>query len=194
MLKLRVDALAREHEKNFIRLSAGMGTKGERLYEWLRIERNEFRTPDGYKYYLMVRRSISDPKELAYYTCFVNSDATIQQIVEVAGSRWSIEECFEMAKGETGLDEYEVRTYQGWNRHILMSLWALFILVAIKQRIQDPDEGKKEAKENNEINTDENEFPIEENPSPPQPKKTSMGEYKKKQKNLSQSRFKLSVA
>jgi len=191
-----VNKFSDENCSDFVRLSAGEGSKGERLYDWLLVERNERKTPDGYKYYLLVRRSISDPKELAYYTCFVFSNATLQEIVNVAASRWSIEECFEMAKGETGLDEYEVRTFHGWKRHILMSLWSLFILVALRQKIPDPFE------EEAENNTDEREMdvaqvePLTEGnpPSETEPKESSLAAFKKKRKLLSLSRSRKSVA
>jgi SRSO17 transposase len=110
-------------EEDWQRLSAGEGSKGPRLYDWARAEL--FRLPDpGWNHWLLVRRSISDPKDLAYYVCFGPADTSLAELVRVAGTRWAIEECIETAKGEVGLDEYEVRKWQGWYRHITLSLMA----------------------------------------------------------------------
>ena len=118
------------------RLSCGLGTKGERLYDWLLVKRSEINTLEGYERSLLVRRSITTG-ELAYYSVFAPCGTSLDTLVVVAGSRWSIEECFEMAKGETGLDHYEVRTYHGWQRHMMLSMWALFILVYLKNKMND---------------------------------------------------------
>jgi len=105
------------------RLSAGEGAKGPRLYDWAR--ERLFRLPDpGWEHWLLVRCSLSDPRELAYYVVFGPADATLEDLVRVAGTRWTIEECLEAAKGEVGLDEYEVRKWDGWYRHITLALLA----------------------------------------------------------------------
>jgi SRSO17 transposase len=105
------------------RLSAGAGAKGPRLYDWARVRL--FRLPDpGWEHWLLVRRSIADPSELAYYVVFGPADATLEELVRVAGTRWTIEECLEAAKGEVGLDDYEVRKWDGWYRHITLALLA----------------------------------------------------------------------
>ena len=110
-------------DEDWQRLSAGDGAKGPRLYDWARAEL--FRLPDpGWNHWLLVRRSIDDPKDLAYYVCFGPADTSLEELVRVAGTRWAIEECIETAKGEVGLDEYEVRKWQGWYRHITLSLLA----------------------------------------------------------------------
>jgi SRSO17 transposase len=72
----------------------------------------------------LVRRSLTDPTDLAYYVVFGPAATTLEEVVGVAGSRWAIEECIEAAKGEVGLDEYEVRSWTGWYRHITLSLLA----------------------------------------------------------------------
>jgi len=105
------------------RLSAGEGAKGPRLYDWARIRL--FRLPDpGWEHWLLVRRSLADPTEVAYYVVFGHDDATLAELVRVAGMRWTIEECLEAAKGEVGLDEYEVRKWDGWYRHITLAMLA----------------------------------------------------------------------
>jgi SRSO17 transposase len=110
-------------DEDWQRLSAGDGSKGPRLYDWARAQL--FRLPDpGRNHWLLVRRSISDPKDLAYYVCFGPADTSFAELVRVAGTRWAIEECIETAKGEVGLDEYEVRKWEGWYRHVTLSLLA----------------------------------------------------------------------
>jgi SRSO17 transposase len=110
-------------EEDWQRLSAGDGSKGPRVYDWARAEL--FRLPDpGWNHWLLVRRSIDDPTEVAYYVCFGPADTSLEELVRVAGTRWAIEECIETAKGEVGLDEYEVRKWEGWYRHITLSLLA----------------------------------------------------------------------
>jgi len=105
------------------RLSAGDGAKGPRLYDWARVRL--FRLPDpGWDHWLLVRRSIADPTDLAYYVVFGPAEAELVELVRVAGIRWSIEECLEAAKGEVGLDQYEVRKWDGWYRHVTLALLA----------------------------------------------------------------------
>ena len=81
----------------------------------------------------MARRSIADPSDIAYYVCFGPADTTLERLVEVAGARWAIEECFQTAKNETGLDHYQVRGYQAWYRHITLSMTALAFLVITRE-------------------------------------------------------------
>ena len=89
-----------------------IGAKGPRVYDWARVEIRPLKEP-GKGYWLLVRRSIAEPGELAYYVCFGPVDTTLEELVRVAGTRWTIEECFKEAKGEVGLDQYEVRN-MGW--------------------------------------------------------------------------------
>jgi SRSO17 transposase len=105
------------------RLSAGDGAKGPRVYAWARVPIRALPEP-GWDYWLLVRRSISDPTEVAYYVCFCPAGTPLAELVRVAGSRWAIEESFETAKGEVGLDHYEVRRWPGWYRHITLALLA----------------------------------------------------------------------
>jgi SRSO17 transposase len=67
---------------------------------------------------------VSDAKEIAYYRAYCPEDAALSEMAKVAGARWSVEECFERAKGEVGLDHYEVRRWEGWHRHITLCLLA----------------------------------------------------------------------
>lgn len=105
------------------RLSAGEGAKGPRRYDWARGQLCRLSEPQ-WEHWLLVRRSISKPEELAYYVVFAPAATTLEEMVGVAGRRWTIEECLELAKGEVGLDQYEVRHWDGWYRHITLALLA----------------------------------------------------------------------
>jgi SRSO17 transposase len=94
------------------RLSAGAGAKGPRLDDWLRLPLVP-PLQDGYERWFLVRRSHSDSEELQGYVTFAPAGTTLQELVRVAGSRWTIEVAFEAAKGEVGLDQYAVRSYHG---------------------------------------------------------------------------------
>ncbi|MFF0146904.1 IS701 family transposase [Amycolatopsis sulphurea] len=133
--KARADDLAAAApRKGWQRLSAGEGSKGHRLYDWLLIDPA---TPGGQQ--LLVRRSISKPTELAYYICHTTYPAPIAELVRVAGSRWAVEETFQFAKNETGLDHYQVRKYHAWYRHITLSMLAAAFLTATAhaERLRD---------------------------------------------------------
>ena len=119
----RADELAASApNKGWQRLSAGEGSKGQRLYDWLLID------PDADQHLLLARRSISKPTELAYYICRARTPVSLAELVRVAGSRWAVEETFQFAKNETGLDHYQVRRYDAWYRHITLSMLAAAFL------------------------------------------------------------------
>ena len=103
------------------RLSAGEGSKGPRLYDWGRVSIRPWPEPDQ-GHWLLVRRSITDPEDLAYYACYGEADTPLVELVRVAGTRWIIEDGFKEAKQEVGLDEYQVRRWTGWYRHITLAL------------------------------------------------------------------------
>jgi SRSO17 transposase len=105
------------------RLSAGAGAKGPRLYDWT-LKPLVSPADPGWGRWLRVRRSLSASAELAYYVVFGPVGTPLVEIVRVAGTRWAIEESFETAKGEVGLDHYEVRSWTGWYRHITLALLA----------------------------------------------------------------------
>jgi SRSO17 transposase len=105
------------------RVSAGEGAKGPRVYDWARVPIRALPEP-GWDYWLLVRRNIADPTDVAYYVCFCPAGTPLAELVRVAGARWAIEESFESAKGEVGLDHYEVRRWAGWYRHVTLALLA----------------------------------------------------------------------
>lgn len=116
------------------RLSAGEGSKGPRMYEWASASLFRLQEP-GWDHWILVRRSLDNPTDLAYYVAFGPSDAVLEDLVKVAGTRWAIEESFETAKGDVGLDQYEVRKWDSWYRHITLSLLAHAYLTATKAGI-----------------------------------------------------------
>ncbi|HEV2122360.1 MAG TPA: IS701 family transposase [Chloroflexota bacterium] len=122
--QIRVDQIAtRVPEEGWHRLSAGSGSKGERLYDWALIELFRWGVAPG-THRLLVRRSLENPEERAYYITFSPQGATLEELVQVAGSRWMIEIAFEAAKQEVGLDQYEVRKWAGWCRFITLAMFA----------------------------------------------------------------------
>ncbi|HYU73337.1 MAG TPA: IS701 family transposase [Ktedonobacteraceae bacterium] len=114
-------------------LSAGEGSKGERLYEWAWLRLPEEEPTHLLKTrWVLIRRSLSNPSERAYYRVYGPAQSSLAELVRVAGSRWRIEEGYEQAKGEVGLDQYEVRGFRAWYRHITLALLAHAILVVLR--------------------------------------------------------------
>jgi SRSO17 transposase len=128
------------------RISAGKGSKGPRLYDWLRLALNP-PLQEGLERWLLVRRSIEDPDELTAYTVFSAEGTTLEELAKVAGMRWRVEIGFEEAKGEVGLSHYEVRSWVGWYRHITLALLAHAFLAAIRAKGQDIEAPQKGALE-----------------------------------------------
>jgi SRSO17 transposase len=130
----RADALiAAASSRAWQRLSVGAGAHGPREYHWARIPVRTGSRP-GRGHWLLARRSISDPAEIAYYACYGPRRSSLVDLAWIAGSRWHIEECFQQAKGEAGLDHYQVRTWRAWYAHITLSMLALAWLAASRAR------------------------------------------------------------
>jgi SRSO17 transposase len=129
----RIDTLAREAPPEaWTRISAGEGTKGPRLYDWAAVRISAWwDEQEGVGHWALIRRSISDQTEMAFYLCARPIETPIEELVRVAGARWAIEECFQAAKNHTGLDQYEVRSYRGWYRHATLSMLAHAFLAAL---------------------------------------------------------------
>jgi SRSO17 transposase len=119
------------------RLSAGAGTKGERFYDWTRLPLARRPGPPQahWLHWLLVRRNGQDPNDLAYYVVFGSANTSLATLARVAGLRWTVEECFEVAKQEVGLADYEVRSWHGWYRHITLAMLALAFLVAMRTKL-----------------------------------------------------------
>jgi SRSO17 transposase len=116
------------------RLSAGDGSKGPRWFDWaaLRLPCAE----RGWQRWLLLRRKVDTPTGLAYDRGFAPTRVTLPQVVQVAGTRWAVEDCFETAKGEVGSDHCEVRSWSGWYRHITLALRAHASLTAVRAQTQ----------------------------------------------------------
>lgn len=112
-------------------LSAGDGSQGQRLYDWACLALPYGAAP-GMAHWLLVRRSRRDPTERAYYRVYGPADTPVEAMVRVAGRRWCIEVAFEEAKGLVGLDQYEVRGWTAWHRHITLALLAHAALVVAR--------------------------------------------------------------
>ncbi|MET9031076.1 IS701 family transposase [Nocardia sp. NPDC004168] len=122
----RVDTLiSRAPAEAWHQVSAGPGVRGEREYDFAWATLPAFDDiPAGFVRTLLARRSLDDPADIAYYVCFHPDTIDRGQIVAVAGARWAIEECFQAAKGQCGLDHYQVRKYDAWYRHITLAMLA----------------------------------------------------------------------
>jgi SRSO17 transposase len=118
------------------RMSCGDGAHGPRVYDWVSTP---IRRPfaHGRRGWVLARRSVSDPepgkaRETAYYVCFGRRGTRLRELVRVAGSRWAVVESFQTAKNEVGLDQYQVRRYDAWYRHITLAMLAAAFLVATR--------------------------------------------------------------
>jgi SRSO17 transposase len=86
---------------------------------------------------------VSEPTDLTAYVVFAPHGSALDEVVQVAGSRWTVESCFEAAKGEVGLDQYEVRSWTGWYRHITLAMWAYALLTVLRAAHLPREEPKK---------------------------------------------------
>lgn len=121
------------------RLSAGDGTKGERLHDWVYLELADLEAGDYDDAFtgvwtrgLLIRRKIADG-DLAYFSTWCPKDTTIERLIKVEGHRWAIEDSFETAKNELGLDHNETRSWHGWHRHVSLVMLAFAMLAAIRR-------------------------------------------------------------
>jgi SRSO17 transposase len=130
------------------RLPAGQGSKGPRLYDWARLRLFRLQSPP-WDHWLLIRRSISDPTDMAFYVTFGPHETELKELAAVAGLRWTIEECFQSAKGETGLDHCEARSWHGWHRHMTLSMLALAFLAGLRARLKEAQISVASDKANN---------------------------------------------
>src|SRR6266849_6015203 len=110
--------------ETWVVLSAGEGSKGPRLYEWA---------------WLQLPEQTEDPSKRAYYRAAGPAQTTLPELVAVAGSRWKIEEGYEQAKGEVGLDQYEVRGFRAWYRYITLALLAHAALMVMQAQAREQE-------------------------------------------------------
>jgi SRSO17 transposase len=129
--------------EEWVAASASHGAKGRRLYDWARIQLVGPATA-GCTRWLLVRRSRRNG-ELAFYACCGPAGTSLVGLVRVAGTRWAIEEGFQQAKTEVGLDHYEVRRWPGWYRHVTLALLAHAFLVVTCTTVSTGDGAKGDA-------------------------------------------------
>ena len=110
------------------------GQGRERLYDWARVRLVRLQAPP-WDHWLLVRRSVADPSDLAYSVVFGPAGSRLLDLARVAGRRWLVEECFEAAKQEVGLADYEVRSWRGWHRHVTLAMLALAFLAGLRARL-----------------------------------------------------------
>jgi SRSO17 transposase len=118
--------------KAWRRLSAGDGAKGPRLYDWAWLPDRSLAAA-GWQKGLLIRRSLAEPDKLTFYLTLAPAATSLAELVRVAGTRWTIEACFEAAKGEVGLDQHEVRSWTGWHRHVTLAMLAQVYLTVVRQ-------------------------------------------------------------
>ncbi len=126
------------------RRSAGPGTKGPRLYDWAYLELADLDAAEfnmalsgAWTRGLLIRRSLADGK-LAFFTTWCPAGTTAEKLVQVEGCRWAIEDSFETAKTELGLDHNETRSWHGWHRHISLVMLAFAMMASIRHRANQP--------------------------------------------------------
>lgn len=111
-------------------LSAGEGAKGQRLYDWAWVPLR-YQTAEGFSRWLLARRSLRDPKNVAYYFAHARTGTKLAELTAAAGRRWTIEECFLRAKDDLGLDHCEARSWHGWHRHMSLVMAAAAFLASL---------------------------------------------------------------
>lgn len=129
-------------------LSAGEGSKGPRLYHWARVSLG-WAKDEKFERWLLIRRSLRSPDELAYYFAFARAGTGLPDLAGAAGLRWTIEECFLRAKDDLGLDHCEARSWSAWHRHMTLVMAAAAFLsgIAADQRraaYTNADDGKRD--------------------------------------------------
>jgi SRSO17 transposase len=124
------------------RHAAGQGAKGPRIYDWARIRLLRLQRPPR-EHWLLIRRSRKDKTDCAYYVVFAPTNTSLADIAQVAGRRWTIEECFQSAKGEVGLDHCEARSWHGWHRHATLAMLALAYLAALRAKAGSTVQSKR---------------------------------------------------
>ena len=115
-------------------ISVGAGAKGPRVFDWAAVRINHPHGP-AWQRFLLLRRSRSDGQEITAYLVFGAAATPLQEMARIAGRRWSVEESFAQSKGEVGLDQYEVRSWSGWHRHMTLAMTAQTLLATTRARL-----------------------------------------------------------
>jgi len=136
------DVVASWPASRWQRLTVAEGEKGLITYDWAcqRVVESRSGLP-GPDAWLIARRSISDPTEIAYYLSNAPADTPLLKLAQVASTRYTVEQCIKEAKGETGLDDYEVRYWHSWHRHITLSMMAHAWLASVRYKATEKKGG-----------------------------------------------------
>ena len=126
------------------KITIAAGSKGPRRYAWAWVPINNDLGP-AWQRWALVRRSLDDPEELAYYIAAGPRRTTLTRLAKTAGARWAVECAFESAKQEAGLADYEVRSWTGWYRHVTLSLLAQAVLAAVRKLADGPPKKSRTA-------------------------------------------------
>ena len=121
--------------------SCGEGAHGRRIYDWARVEVRPWHREDR-PHWVLARRSVSRPEEISYYIAYCPAGTTLDELIRIAGSRWAVGECFQTAKQECGLDDYQVRRYPGWHRHMTLAMAAHACLTVLRARQLDKEKAE----------------------------------------------------
>jgi SRSO17 transposase len=135
--QMMADALAPD---DWAQHPAGEGTKGLRLYDWARIPLGA--SDRHWDRWVLIRRSRQDPARRAYYFVHAPAGTSLAELAGVAGLRWTIEECFQRAKDDLGLDHCEARSWHGWNRHMTLVMATLAFLSNLSAQLRREAGGK----------------------------------------------------
>ena len=130
-----------QNDSDWTAHAAGEGTKGIRLYDWTRIVLS-CAAGDDFERWVLVRRNRKDPDERAYYLVFAPAGTSLAELAGAAGLRWTIEECFQRAKEELGLDHCEVRSWHGWHRHMTLCMAAAAFLTRLSAQLRQAASSK----------------------------------------------------
>jgi SRSO17 transposase len=137
MKQIRVSEILQSlPEEGWFEASCGDGSKGARVYDWMWFELQQS-MPEGFIRSMLVRRSKTDSKDLQAFVCYAPESTLPKKLVETAGIRWTVERCFAEAKSEVGMDHYEVRSFDGWYKHITLACLALALLTVLSASSMD---------------------------------------------------------
>ncbi len=139
----RIDAaVAALDPRCWTTITVGAGAKGPRTYQWARARVRPLpEQRGGPEHWLLARRSLTDPTDLAYYLAAAPAHTPLRELARIAGVRWAIEETFQTAKNEVGLDHYQVRRYPSWYRHITLAMLAHAFLTITRAGTRPREKG-----------------------------------------------------
>ncbi|NMO94157.1 IS701 family transposase [Actinomycetospora sp. TBRC 11914] len=136
------DAVAALDPRCWTTITVGAGAKGPRTYQWARAQVRPLpEHASGPEHWLLARRSLTDPTDVAYYLAAAPAKTPLRELARIAGVRWAIEETFQTAKNEVGLDHYQVRRYPGWYRHITLAMAAHAFLTITRAGTRPREKG-----------------------------------------------------